>query len=647
MLDVLFVAAALALAVGTLVVSRSTAVGGLLIGLAVTIGGTLVQFLATLGASWTRTSLQWVTLIALALAVVTSLALRRRDRRPPVPRPAIRVVAAVSAVLALVLTLVRILAPSDLLQTVGYLITQPVAEDNAKWLATGAVLATGDPVTTFSAVGGPLLLVMTVAASCAAALSWLTLGGVNEVAVSANTVVFSQAILICAVPFALAPLIEGRLRRWSPEGHSTRSPLPYPLGILAMAIMACASVLVTQYGHLTLQWVLLALASWTAFFAMRMRAARALLLTTFLVVMTAQVWFPLSTLAVLLLLLLALWGILQLRHRATRIVGIGTLVAVGVTAVLMSDFLRSSIAFSLSSSTASASQSFGGAARGVVAAFRTAGDSTIAIFGNPGGTEVMTTLMFVLAAVSVAVSFPMLVGGRVRPAAVTPFLPAAILTGFATGVIVLDFWSNGDGPGYASNKISFAVGIPILAVFLPIALMRIDSGARRMTAARWAAVAAIVVLLVADNLIPRAAARFKPAMFPSTSGDPSPYWALGEVRDTPAQPLVSNPMGCAFLPPGADKPTALPNGQLAYACSRLMSGLTGVGDSAGIITAWQLDEWLQNASFWDYYYPTFAQLPDEVKARTMILMNDQAEVVGIDSLASLLRRFPADPNFQR
>ena len=161
--------------------------------------------------------------------------------------------------LALLLTAVRVLAPSDLLQSVGYLITQPVGEDNAKWLRPAAELASGAPVDTFSAVGGPLLLVMALAAAIASALSSLMLGGVNEVAVSANTILLSQAILIAIAPFALAPLFEGRLTRWTPTGERCAVRCHCPSACSAVALVASASVLVTQFGHLTLQYVLLSL----------------------------------------------------------------------------------------------------------------------------------------------------------------------------------------------------------------------------------------------------------------------------------------------------------------------------------------------------------------------------------------------------
>jgi hypothetical protein len=656
-LDLVFLALVAGLLAAVAVLTRSPVRTALLVGFAIMLSGTLVQSVATLGYGWTRSSLEaW---LAATLAVSVAVAwLQRRSSAPAPARTghAFGVVLLCMAVLAIVLTLVRVLAPSDLLQSVGYLITQPVAEDNAKWLATSAQLATGAPITSFSAVGGPLLLVMTLAAAMASALSTLTLGGVNEVAVSANTTLLSQAVLICVVPFALAPLFASRLTRWTPDGQRVRGRLPYPLGILGVTIVASASILVTQFGHLTLQFVLVSFAMWVAYFAMRVRAGGAFVLTTLMTAMTAQVWFPIGTMAVVLLLALVAWGLLRARRPGMRRTALATAGAAVVILILMQEFLRSSIAFSLGTSAwgaaaAGATGIGGGAARGIAAGVRVAAESTLEIFGNPGGTEALTVTMFAVMAVCLVVSLPLLAGpqlratGRPRLSSLAPFIPVVVLLGFATAVVLLDFWSTGKGPNYASNKMMFAAGIPILAAFLPISLLRLDAGQRRLTPTRWAAIAAIVFLLVADTFIPRAVARLKPAMFPA-AGTPAPYWALAEVRDTATQPLSSNPLGCVYLPQGAERPSVmLPmDGQVAYSCSRLMSGLSGVGDTAGPFVAWQLDEWLQNTSYWDYYAPALNSIPADVRARSVILLGEKGEVVGLAPLQSLLTRYPPQPD---
>ena len=491
LLDLLFLAIVAALLAAVAVLTRSATRSALLVAFAFLLSGTIVQFVATFDYGWTRSSLEAWLVATLALTTVAAwLERRRTPGTAMLPRRALGVVLLCTAVLALVLTAVRVLAPSDLLQSVGYLITQPVGEDNAKWLGTSAQLATGASVDTFSAVGGPLLLVMTVAAAITSALSTITLGGINQVAISANTILISQAILIAVTPFALSPLFENALTRWAPDGTKVRGRLPYPLGILGVTIIASASVLVTQFGHLTLQFVLLSFAMWVAYFAMRVRSGGAFILTTLIVAMTAQVWFPLGTLAVALLVGLIVWGLLRSRRPGMRRTALATAGGAVAILVLMESFLRSSIAFSLGTSSGDATAAGDGVGGGIAAGARIIAESTLEIFGNPGGTEAMSVTMLALVVIALVASFPLLVrrpptaSGGTRVSQLAPFFPVVMLLGFGIAVVLLDFWSTGKGPNYASNKMLFAAGIPILSVFLPVALLRLDPSQRKLTPTR-------------------------------------------------------------------------------------------------------------------------------------------------------------------
>ncbi len=355
---------------------------------------------------------------------------------------------------------------------------------------------------------------------------------------------------------------------------------------------------------------------------------------------------PISVLAVVLLVGLIVWAVARAFRPTTRlsalVVGLSSLAVL----VMMNDFLRSSIAYALSSSSTAASMIIGGAVRGLSTVALPRADPVIAIFASPGGTEILTTIFLALLGVSIVAVYSMTAHGRTTRRTLLSFLPVILLLGFTSGVVLLDFWSVGKGPGYASNKLLFATGITVLAVYLPLALLRLDRGRKNTTATRWAAIAAIAFILVTDSFLPRAFARMKPALFPAAS-DPLPYWGLAEVRSQADQPLASNPIGCVFLPQGAEKPSALPEGQLAYSCSRILTGLGGVGETGGSLVAWQLNEWLQNTSYWDYYYPTLAGMPDSVRSRTVILLDADKSVTGLVPFQTLLDRYPADPDYRR
>ncbi len=218
----------------------------------------------------------------------------------------------------MLLLVTRMLAPGapGPLTAVGYLISRSSAEDNAKWLNAAAELASGAPVDAWANVGGPLLLLLTLAATLIAATSELLYGGLNEVAVSAGTPILGEMLLIVLAPFALSPLIEARIRRTAAQRPQ---PVPWPLLLLGVAVLVTAVTLLLNYGHLTLQFTLLVLTLWVSAFLTWRRAQGALLLTTIAVITTAEVWFPLNVVALVLLLGLIALGVAGVvRRQRTR-----------------------------------------------------------------------------------------------------------------------------------------------------------------------------------------------------------------------------------------------------------------------------------------------------------------------------------------
>ena len=635
-IDVVFAVAYAALLVAILVILRSTATAAILVAAGVGVSGVILQFAGVSGLRVTLPLLQWWLLVTLAVILVAAV-VQRRHAPQRARRTALLLVLVPSAALALMLIVSRLLAPGapGPLTAVGYLISRSSAEDNAKWLNAAAALASGAPVDAWANVGGPLLLLLTLAATLLASVSELLYGAVNEVAVSAGTPILSEMLLIVLAPFALAPLAEARVRR-STGGRP--SPIPWPLVLLGIAVVTTAVTLLPYFGHLTLQYTIIVLTLWVSAFLTWRRARGALLLTTVAVVTTAEVWFPLNALALLILCGMIGLGIAAIvRRRRPRLAG--AVVATGaVLLVLMWDFLQSSILYSLGlDGAASASASGSGSVRGIAAL----GVPSLPLFSEPGGTEIVSALMGAIAVISVIGSLFLLrdVGG---PRYALRFVPIALLVTYAMLVTLADFWAVGTGPGYAANKLTFAVVIPALSATLPLALLALDRSERRMTVLRWFALGGVVMLLVLDTFLPRAVLQFKPALWPSTSGDPQPYWWPAEVRPTGTQSLAGNPIGCIYLPQGAERPSVLPDGQRAYSCTRLLTGVAGQDGPAAGVVRWTLDEWLSNESQWDHYQQYFAQMTPEARARTLILLDEDARVVGIESLQALMNRYPAE-----
>ncbi len=642
MIDVAFAVAYAVLLVAAIVVSRSLATAAILVAVGVGTSGVLVQFLATNGVEVRYRLLQWWLAVTLA-AVVGAGAYLSRGRPNRLTRTAVILVGGSSAVVALGFVAARLLAPGSPgpLTSVGLLITRSSAEDNAKWLNAAAELAAGAPVDAWANVGGPLLLLLTMCATLLSTASIAFYGGVNEVAVSAGTLILAESTMIVLAPFALTPLVEARIRRRvDGRPRPIRSAIPWPMLLLGIAIAVTANTLMLYYGHLTLQYTMIVLALWVSAFVGWRRAGAALVLTTLAVVTVAQVWFPLSPVALILLVAGVggglWWG---LRRRDRRALAVAA--SFGVTLVLMWDFLRSSISYSLglAGDGASAATVVGGAVRGVVAL----AVPTLPLFAQNGGTEIVSTLFaaVTVAAVIAAVVVLREAGGRRY---LLRFGPIVVLVGYTILVTFADYFAVGHGPGYATNKLTFAVAVPILAVCLPVGLLAFDRGARAMTALRWAALAGVVMLLVVDTFLPRAVTEFKPSLWPTTSGDPQPYWWPAEVRATADQPLATNPVGCVYLPQGAERPSVLPDGQRAYSCTRILTGVAGQEGPGQALVRWTLDEWLGNTSLWDHYQTYFALMSPDARNRKVILLDDDSRVVGIETLQSLMDRFPARPD---
>jgi hypothetical protein len=169
-----------------------------------------------------------------------------------------------------------------------------------------------------------------------------------------------------------------------------------------------------------------------------------------------------------------------------------------------------------------------------------------------------------------------------------------------------------------------------------------------MTLTRWIGVAGVIVLLSVDSLLPRAISQIRPERwsppipFDNTSGS---YWWPADVNGAAEQTIVGNPLACVYLPEDSAVPTAIvPSGlsdpQRVYACTRQLVGLAGLDTQAQPIVDWLRREWLSNTPAWSDVYDGLAALPDEVLDKQVILLDDGSNVKGLESLRSLLQRFP-------
>ncbi|MBI1352129.1 MAG: hypothetical protein GC156_13565 [Actinomycetales bacterium] len=657
--DALFLVAYLALPLFTLWWSRSVAWTVIAVVSSVSLAGALVSFVIDHVFLWTRPQLQWVLLVA--LLVPAAVAVLRRPQ-PDAPRRyqalALLVPVVVLAVFFAVVTTWWTDVPAYT-TPVSFLMGHSLAEDNAKWLDFTSVLAAGGPMDQYVPMGGPLQLFLVFVATAMGTLSRITLGGYNEVFVAANSVVYGQYLMVVLAPLGLAPLIGGTLRRPVPGGGKAVR-IPWPLIWLGALVLVITNLMLTAYGHLTLQFTILICALWVTTFLVWSRIPKALLLTSMSVAVGMTVWLPMNAIAGVLLVGWLAWTVWRLIQDGVSRSGLVDLAVVLLVIVAIWEPMRSSLAFVLAS-TPSAAGLVGGMGGGVhagvvaLAALPAIGpifagltDSTL--FAAGGGTEQTTAIQAALAAVgtigaSVVVSRQRVGRGR----AYARFIPVLLLAGFAVALNGMDQWATGSAPHYGSYKFTFMVTVVLMATMLPVGLLLLDPAVSGMSLTRWVALGAVVFLLTVDSLLVRSIAAARPTQWspPIPFDNPRSYWWPADVNGTGTQTIAGNPVACVYLPQGAKAPSAILDSQLSdpqrvYSCTRLLAGLSGEDGGAQPIVDWLRREWLTNTRAWDAVHGYLEDMPAEVLDKPVILLDDGSNVIGLGTMRSLIDRYPAD-----
>lgn len=642
MIDFLLLIAFVALPVAMFAVTRSLTWVATRIAFAFGVAGNAVQSSISLGMSWNMRGLQAVVLAIFVLLL--ALAFVRRGSPRGGMRRQLYVIVLPMVALGLFLILMRVFAPSSPgpLTGVGYLIKHTIAEDNAKWLNLSSQLAAGQDLVFNGYAGGPLILVMVMMAALISVLSMLLLGGVNEVAVAINIVIGTQFFLITLVPIAFAPFAERVVPLWPRVSGVAARVVPAPLVWVAMFVVVLASSVVTSYGHLSLQFVLIILVLWAAVFLLGTKVPQARLLMSLVIATAASVWLPLNVVGIALIAI-CFGGTIMRRN------WIG-LALVALTFVAAWDALVSSTLFLLGidlGGTGAVTDPAGGSAisEGPASPVSAQVETATELFKAAGGTEILQPLLggLALAALLFVVSWYT----KSRPIrgwrAVMPFAPIAVMVCYVLAITIGDAIITGGAPHYGDHKLAFAVVIMIIGSTLPIAILALEPNANGMTLLRWFAVGGVVLLLSLDTMLPRAISALSPALWPAIDKSAPAFWSPAEVRNTPNQTIDSLPLACVFAATGATAPGGLPDGQLSYSCTRLLIGLNGLEGRVGPLSEWLLNDWLGNTTSWNNRYESLAEDKWGVANRQVILMNSDKSVAGLASLQSLLDSYPPTP----
>ncbi len=646
----LFLAAYVLLPLATFWRTRSVAWTVVATTASVSAFGLILNFIGNSLFPLTWVQLQVIALIALAVPLGVAFVTRPRQKAPLRNQLlGIAVPVGFLGVFFGVATTWWIERPAYL-TPVGFLMGHATAEDNAKWLDFAAFLASGGPIEQSVPMGGPLQLFLVVISTLMAVTSQVTLGGVNEVMVAANTVIYGQFALVVLAPLALAPLVEAKLRR--PVGGESRGHvrIPWPLIWIGSLILVAAVLMLTAYGHLTLQWTMVIAALWVSAYLIRSWVPRAMFWTSVSVIAGMTVWFPLVAVSIVLLigwLAVSVIAIVRGARGRSDWLALGVLVAVGLA---LFDPVRSATVFVFGIVPGTGMGGFGGIA-GVGASAGVPVWSNLLdseLFAAAGGTEVTTPLLMVLAGIG-AIAASAVVTRQGRDRGYVRLIPLLLLAGFALTLNVVDQWATGGAPNYGSYKFTFMVVIVVAAAALPVGLMMLDPRSRGMTPTRWVGVGVVIIALVVDPLLVRSVAAARPEQWspPIPFDNPRSYWWPAEVNGEPEQPISENPIGCVYLPAGAKAPSGilesgLSDPQRVYTCTRLLAGLAGEDVQAQPMVDWLRREWLTNTRAWTGVYGYLAGMSDEVLDRPVILLDDGSNVIGLESMRSLLARYPAE-----
>lgn len=609
--------------------------------------GAFVQVTAAFGTRWTIVGLQWALTAALLIVLVVALV----GRNPiPVPwRVQARSLLLPSALVLGFLIVSRALAPAaGPFADVGYFVLNRGAEDNADWLDFTGRLASGGPVDQIVILGGPLQLVLVFTATLAASLSLLVYGGVNQVLVAANSVLYAQFFLAALAPLAIAPVAERVFTsRWTGGRQSVVPTVAAWSGAFVVTVMSIAAM---GFGHLSMQFTLVTVTLWFGAFWMTFPMPRVRLVTTAIFALTSLVWFPLAPIA---FLALAAYGVKFLIDAFKRApIDWISVILWATSVVLVAQPMRRALMYIFLTTSTAMPASFlgGGFGRGVPSAVRA---PALILLESQGGTEVVGPVLGVLAAAAVIVGGVVLLNSRSGDGwnRYAPVAPMALLLGYGVTIATFGTWYAGSGPNYGALKTILLATTAGLAVTLPVALAPLGRWGWKVEGGRVSgnsplvvvAFASVVFLLVVDGVLPRAMIRVAPdswrATYETFGEDRKGYWWPAEVRPVADQPIASNPVACVYFPIGAIEPASGPDGQLTYSCSRILMGLAGKDAEGQPVVDWLRREWLTSERAWTNEWPNLRNMPRDVLTRQVILLNDNNEVVGLESLEALLDRY--------
>jgi len=635
MVHAAFALAFIAIPIGAWIIRRSISWVSVSLIAGLSLAGALVSATIDWGFRWTWTLLELLTLSVFLVVLLLAWLTRPSKGERPTLGPQFMAIGLPMLIVAAGIVFSRVVSASSsgLFTGVGFFMRRIYAEDNAKWLDFSSRLVQGEPIVQSDSMGGPLQLFLIPIADFLTAISYLFLGGLNEVFVMSNSVIYGQFGLAVLAAVALAPIAE----RYFASRHGELR-LPAPLIWVGIGILTIASLAASGLGHLTLQFTFIVIAFWVAAFLVEApRTIRSL--ASLAVVPLFFVWFPMAPVSAIVAVAAIVLAVLMLVRRDFRISWVLIVMWIGTIALSAPNLLWV-LRFLTDNASATATASLGGAG-GLVAGVM-ANDLNLNFLASQGGTEQATAISSALAAagaIGAALFLQRETAGQRRWNVVSRYAPALVLVLYAAGLSVSGSWWAGEGPNYGALKTTYLVTFVIMAASIPLALRLIDAQAVRVNAPQWVAIGGVGFLLTVDGIAPRAAIYASPQQWPSIVGEDRGYWWPAEVRTQAEQPISSLPIACTFWFDTTLPPTVRPDGQPMYACTRILSGMNGADYEALPLVNWARREWFTNEAAWDPEYAGLSSLPEDLRTRNFILLDFNKNVIGLEPMNGFLSRF--------
>lgn len=482
-------------------------------------------------------------------------------------------------------------------------------EDNGKWLNFTSAVELGQPVQMQGGVSAGLAVLLLLTVALMQVISILVLGGENQLAVTVQAVLVAHAALVVLSPLAISPLIELRSRRnslWnisSTKQISASKTNTNNLSLFVAALFLAIGVAAPLgFGHLSLEFVLVALTFAVTSVLVFRDQPLMLFIATLIFSVAGLVWMPFTYLSIIATLLALIWSfratVIPISRRFFCISGFALLFIATVIASL-GDLIY---LYGQSSDSGVPVKALLIAEGGTMQV-----DWAIAIVL----VSCLGVFAFILSQANQAVS---------KKSLIIYASPIILLFGYFMAVAAYDSWSTSGGVHYGTRKLGYAVAVILIAALISILIERVSERYNTPTIMRIGLASGIAYLLLVSSLIPKSLASIGSGLWPTNDITKTTEWAqFTEISNSPKQDLADLPIGCLIENESGYQPGVGPG----YLCTRQMISIKGMESEAHFLNDFLLHGEVQIS---EDFMNSIEGMSDKVKNSDMLIIDEQGKI---------------------